>query len=50
MVGNDFVWMKIWVELSVLLNCILLFPSMYFSKENEEQKKAPKLLVFFHII
>lgn len=50
MVGNGFVWTKIFGELSVLPNSIHLSLSMDFSEENEEQKKAPKLLVFLHKI
>lgn len=50
MVGSEFVWTKIFGELSVLPNSTHLPPSMDFSEEDEEQKKSPKRLVFLHKI
>lgn len=50
MVGNEFLWTKIFAELSVLPNSIHLSLSMDISEEDEEQKAAFKLLAFLYKI
>lgn len=50
MVGSEFVWTKIFGELSALPNSVHFPPSMDCSEEDEEQKKTPKRLVFLHKI